>query len=79
MTKEPQSQQINVPIRHTIDRFTEIHLEDGTVLNFKMTVAGVFRVKDRWDNNGNPVYGIQHGPALSVVVSCPGDLKKNPD
>ena len=67
----------NVPIRHTIDRFTEIHLEDGTVLNFKVAVASVGLIADKWDNEGNPLYAVKHGPGVSVVVHCPGDLKKS--
>ena len=72
----PLGKKVRVPIRHTIDRFIEIHLEDGTVLNFKPTITHVDRFVDQWDNEGNPIYAVANGPNVVSIFQIAGDLKK---
>jgi hypothetical protein len=37
----PQGKKVTIPIRHTVERYIKIHLEDGTIINFKPTVTRV--------------------------------------
>ena len=43
----PQGKRVVVPIRHTIERHIDIHLEDGTILTFKPTIVKVERYVDQ--------------------------------
>ena len=71
------AEKVRVPIRYSVERFTELHLEDGTILNCKSTVVDVRRRENEWDADGNPIYEVLQGPQLILgVVHVPGDLKK---
>ena len=72
----PQGKKVVVPIRHTIERHIDIHLEDGTILTFKPTIVKVERYVDQWDPEGNPFYMVQNGQNLVSVHHAPGDLKQ---
>jgi hypothetical protein len=52
----------------TIPRYDEYELADGTVLKYRSTVADVFVIPDRLDENGQPFY----------VVNCATELKVKP-
>ena len=57
----------DVPIEETTERWTEIKLEDGAVLRLKTVVGAVFRMDDKTDADGNPVYAIKSTNALVTV------------
>ena len=44
----------DVPIEESIERWTELRLEDGAVLRVKVVVSNVFRLLDK-DEQGNPI------------------------
>jgi hypothetical protein len=58
----------DVPIEESIERWTELRLEDGAVLRVKVVVSNVFRLLDK-DEQGNPRYAINSTNA--VVLGSP--------
>ena len=58
-----------VPVKESVERWTEVTLEDGTVLRLKITVFGAVRVDGEYDPEGNPAYQLKMTPVISTV-SC---------
>jgi hypothetical protein len=65
-----------VGIRESTERWTEMTLEDGSVLRVKPMTVGAIRIDGQWDQSGNPVYALKGGPNISTLVSVPEHLKK---
>ena len=63
-----------ISIRHSVDRQSEVHLEDGTVLIYKCPVLRVYKHKTKFDQAGRPVYYIETGSLMVDAQSVPGDL-----
>ncbi|HAJ56395.1 MAG TPA: hypothetical protein DCL35_01350 [Candidatus Omnitrophica bacterium] len=63
-----------VDINQASEYFNQYFLEDGTVLKMKLVATKVFRLDDRYDQDGNPVYFVQSTNVLSV--DAPSQLKK---
>ena len=77
--KVPNKQGIEVDatmveIEETTERFNEIRLKEGTIMNLKTTILEVVRL-DEWDADGNPYYGVKSQNILTIV-RCPDNLKK---
>jgi hypothetical protein len=66
---------VEVPVRESKEPWTEVHLEDGTILKMKNVVASVIRVDTERDQEGNPVYVIKAAQAITVV-HVPEELRK---
>ncbi len=66
----------DVAIRESTERWTELTLEDGSVLRVKPMVVGAIRIDGQWDPEGNPVYALKGGPNVSMLASVPDHLKK---
>lgn len=66
-----------VPILESTERWTEIRLEDGTTLRVKPVVMAVTRLDGRYDPDGNPMYALQAGQAMTA--NAPDHLRKLPD
>jgi hypothetical protein len=66
---------IDVPIEQAIERWSELTLEDGTVVRAKMSIASIARVEGQYDPHGNPLYLANSSPIISIV-SVPDRLKK---
>jgi hypothetical protein len=64
-----------VAVRESTERWTEITLEDGTVMRVKPTIFSAIRITGRYDNEGNPMYAMKGGQAIAIV-SVPDSLKK---
>ncbi len=65
----PDGAQVDVhevPIESATERWTEIVLEDGSVLRVKMNVGVVYRVDGEYDPEGNPSYVIKGSPGVIV-------------
>lgn len=58
---------VEVPISESNEKWSEITLEDGTVLRVKQTVASVIRLDGQYDLEGNPMYFIKSAPAVAIV------------
>lgn len=65
-----------VPVMESTERWTEIKLEDGSVLRVKPLVIGAIRVEGKFDNDGNPVYSLKMNQIVTVA-SAPEHLKKS--
>ena len=45
-----------IPVAESIEKYTELRLEDGAVLRVKATASEALRVADQSDRDGNPMY-----------------------
>ena len=63
-----------VDVNQASEYFNQYFLEDGTVLKMKLVATKVFRIDDRYDQEGNPIYFVQSTNVLSV--NSPAELKK---
>ena len=68
-----------VPITESTERWTELHLEDGSILRIKPIVLSVIRVDGNYDQDGNPIYAAKNAPQAMVIVSVPEHLRKPQD
>ena len=64
-----------VEVTQSIERFSEINLDDGSILRMKPVVTEVVRIDGQWDNDGNPAYVVKSTNVL-VVVESPQELRK---
>lgn len=64
-----------VGIDESTERWSEIRLKDGTVLQAKVVVVSVARFDDRYDQDGIPVYNVRSQTVVSVVAA-PEELKE---
>jgi hypothetical protein len=64
-----------VSITESTERWTELQLEDGSVLRVKPQIVKVLRADNRYDQEGNPIYVIQGGQIM-VVSSAPEHLRQ---
>ena len=55
-----------VNIKEAREHFNEITLDDGTVLRMKLVATKAYRLHDRWDNQGNPIYIVNSNNVLVV-------------
>ena len=70
-----EAEAYNIPIKHCVDKASEVHLDDGTILLIKTPVVNVVRVIDEYAADGNPQYHVQSATLISVKF-CPEDLKR---
>lgn len=63
-----------VDVNQASEYFNQYFLEDGTVLKMKLVATKVYRIDDRYDQEGNPIYFVQSTNVLSV--NSPTELKK---
>lgn len=63
-----------IDVNQANEYFNQYFLEDGTVLKMKLVATKVFRIDDRYDPDGNPVYFVQSTNVLSV--NSQSNLKK---
>jgi len=61
----------DVAVRESMERWTEVTLEDGTVLRIKVTVLGAVRIDGEFDPDGNPAYALKMNPVVTTVNSDP--------
>ena len=66
---------VDVPISESIERWSELTLDDGAIIRVKMTVAQAFRVDGQFDQEGNPVYVLKSTSTIALV-SVPEELRK---
>ena len=59
----------------SVERWTELRLDDGSVLRVKPVVMSVARVDGRYDPQGNPMYLLQATQTM-VVASAPDHLRQ---
>jgi hypothetical protein len=64
----------DVPLIESVERWTELKLEDGTVLRVKPVITSVIRLDGQYDPQGNPMYAVQGGQTLALA-SVPDHLR----
>ncbi|MGA3040811.1 MAG: hypothetical protein ABSF54_08495 [Bryobacteraceae bacterium] len=65
----------DVQVSESTEKWTEVTLEDGTVLRVKASVLGAFRADGKWDAQGNPMYALK-AQIVSSIVSVPEHLRR---
>lgn len=73
----PQVDGFEVAVRESTERWSEITLEDGSVLRLKPTVLSAVRIEGQYDPDGNPLYALKAGQVLTVY-SAPENLRRPP-
>lgn len=68
---------IDVGLVESVERWTELRLEDGTVLRIKPVVMSISRLEGQYDPDGNPMYAVQAGQTMTMV-SSPEHLRRPP-
>jgi hypothetical protein len=64
-----------VGVAEATERWSEITLEDQTVIRVKPNVISAIRIEGQHDPEGNPMYAIK-AQQLAMVVSAPQHLCK---
>ncbi|HZL25528.1 MAG TPA: hypothetical protein VFC39_03260 [Acidobacteriaceae bacterium] len=73
--ESPLVDAYEVDIMESTERWTEVHLEDGSILRFKPSILSALRINGEYDPEGNPVYVLKAGP-MTATVSSPDGLRK---
>lgn len=63
-----------VAIQESTERWSEVQLEDGTVIRVKPMVLSAVRIQGQYDADGNPAYSIKLTPVVHIIAP---DLLKN--
>ncbi|MGA7078563.1 MAG: hypothetical protein WBQ43_15520 [Terriglobales bacterium] len=66
---------VDVGIKETTERWTDVQLEDGTTLRVKPNVMVVTRIDGKYDPEGNPIYALT-GQQIMTVTNVPPHLRK---
>lgn len=66
-----------IPVEESVERWTIINLEDGTVIRMKPVVTDVVRLLGEFDHDGQPVYVVKTANVMSVQV--PNQLLRSPE
>ena len=66
---------VAVGIESSTERWSEVTLEDGTVIRIKATPISAARIEGQYDNEDNPVYAVR-STTTTVIVSAPEALRK---
>ncbi len=64
-----------IQVNESTERWSEITLNDGTVLRVKPAIQSAVRLEGRYDNEGNPMYALKGGQTVAIV-NVPAHLKK---
>jgi hypothetical protein len=71
----PLVEGVEVGVKESTERWTDVTLEDGSVLRLKTSVLGAVRITGQFDPEGNPMYAVKAGQVL-VVASTPDTLRR---
>lgn len=66
---------VDVPISDTSEKWTEVTLEDGTVLRVKPSLLQAARVPGHYDPEGNPMYVCKITNTM-IIAHAPEALRK---
>jgi hypothetical protein len=64
-----------VGVKESTERWSEVTLEDGSVLKLKPSVLSAVRIEGEYDPEGNPVYAVRAGQVM-IIASAPDSLRK---
>jgi hypothetical protein len=71
----PMLDAVEVGVAESTERWSEIKLDDGSILRIKPVVIGTARVDGQYDQEGNPVYTVKVNQVMTVA-SSPEHLRK---
>lgn len=71
----PEKDGVEIGVKETTERWTEVVLDDGSVLKLKPSVLSAVRIEGEYDPEGNPMYAIRAGQVL-LISSAPDHLRK---
>jgi len=71
----PLKEGIEIAVRESTERWSEIQLEDGSVLRLKPSVLSAVRIIGEYDPEDNPMYALKAGQVL-VIASAPDSLRR---
>ena len=57
----------DVPVSESTERWTDVRLEDGSLLRLKTVVLGAIRVTGMYDPEGNPMYFLKAQQLMNVA------------
>ena len=66
---------VEVQVTESVERWSELKLDDGSVLRVKPVVVSVTRLDGHYDPLGNPMYALQAG-ATMAIGSVPDHLRQ---
>jgi len=66
---------VDVPIEVSNDRWSDITLEDGSVIRIKALVVSVIRIDGQYDQDGNPLYVVKSS-TTTAIASAPEELHR---
>jgi hypothetical protein len=66
-----------VGFRASGEHFNEYLLDDGVILRIKLVLTDVWKVKDAYDEHGDPAYLV--GQSLVIAVDAPDHLREGGD
>lgn len=66
---------MEVDVSESNEKWSEVTLDDGTVLRIKSTVVSAVRFPGQFDAEGNPLYMIKT-TATTSLISVPERLRK---
>ena len=71
----PLKDGFEVAVKESTERWSEVTLEDGSVLRLKPSVLSAVRIEGEYDPEGNPMYAVKAGQVL-IISSTPDHLRK---
>ena len=76
-TKKPESQSATekVLVSESIERFSDVKLDDGTVLRMKAIAIEAERLLNQWTPDGDPIYNVKSHTVV-MVKEAPASLKR---
>jgi hypothetical protein len=71
----PPVDAYEVSVSESTEKWSEITLEDGSVLRVKPNIVGAIRIPGQYDADGNPVYALKANQT-AIVTSSPPHLRR---
>jgi hypothetical protein len=66
---------VEVGVSESIERWTDVKLDDGSTLRIKTVILGAVRLEGQYDQEGNPMYMVKANQVMTV--SAPDHLRKD--
>ena len=64
-----------VGVAESTERWSEVTLEDGTVIRIKPSVMSAIRIDGQYDPEGNPAYAVKANHIVTII-STPSHLRR---
>jgi len=64
-----------VPVAESTERWSEVALEDGTILRVKASILSAVRIPGQFDQDGNPMYVLKAANTM-MIAEAPDRFKR---